>query len=326
MPISWLPLPTPCTHAPYDSFSFGMTPFLCSLLIPCRNAARFLPALFAGVQAQRLPFAEIILWDDASTDDSAVIAERHGARILRAEKSAGPATARNELVRAARCDWVHLHDADDLISPDYLATLASQATPETDLVVCDADWIDSTSRATVIAWRYHAAEYRAAPAAYLLTHPLGINNCIYRRATFLAERGYDPALVPWEDTDFHIRLALAGRRFVFVPQVLTWSVRHPGGISMDYTRNWESRLRCLQRYATAMPRWLNPVLADEAEKAAAALAALSSPATTSAIALCRQLGGDPPSTRHPVLRLLKPFLPTATLLRWQERRRTGRNL
>jgi glycosyltransferase involved in cell wall biosynthesis len=296
-------------------------PFACSLLIPCHNAARFLPALFAGVQAQRLPFSEIILWDDASTDDSAAVAERCGARVLRSGKSVGPATARNELVSAARFNWVHLHDADDLISPDYLATLAPHATPDSDLVVCDADWIDATTRATMIAWRYHAVEYRAAPTAYLLTHPLGINNCLYRRATFLAEGGYDPALVPWEDTDFHIRLGLSGRRFTFVPEVLTWSVRHPGGISMDYTRNWESRLRCLQRYANVMPAWLHPLLATEAEKAASALAVLSSPANTDAIALCRQLGGDPPSTRNPSLRLLKPFLPAATLLRWQEKRR-----
>lgn len=298
-----------------------MSSLACSLLIPCRNAARFLPALFEGVQAQRLHFAEIILWDDGSTDESAAIAERHGARVLRAEKSAGPATARNELVRAARCDWVHLHDADDLISPDYLAALAPHGRSDTDLVVCDADWIDAATRAPVISWRYHAAEHCASPVAYLLTHPLGINNCLYRREAFLAEGGYDPALVPWEDTDFHIRLAFAGRRFVYVPQVLTWSLRHAGGISMDYKRNWESRLRCLQRYASTMPPWLHPLLAAETEKAAAALALLDSSAATEAITLCRRLGGDPPSSRHPLLRVLKPFVPARALLRWQEARR-----
>jgi glycosyltransferase involved in cell wall biosynthesis len=297
--------------------------FRCSLLIPCRNAARFLPALFSGVRAQRLPFTEIVFWDDGSTDGSASIASQYGAHVLRSEKSVGPATARNELVKAAACEWVHLHDADDLILPDYLAVLAPEATKDLDVIACDADWIDEQTRKCVIKWRYMQSEYAAAPTAYLLTHPLGINNCIYRRDTFLAHGGYWPSLVPWEDADFHVRLAFVGSRFKFIPQVLTQSVRHPGGISMDYLKNWEARLRCLQSYAEKMPPWLYPLLAAEAERAAAALAGLRSNSTAIAIRLCRQLGGDPPTSRHPLLNALKPILSTEFLLRLQQSHRNA---
>lgn len=298
-------------------------PFSCSLLIPCRNAARFLPTLLAGVQAQQTPFDEILFWDDGSTDDSAKIAAAYGARVLRSAVSVGPATARNELVKAARNEWVHLHDADDLIDPAYLATLGPEAKPGVDVIVCDADWIDEATRQCVIRWRYSQQEYQAAPAAYLLTHPLGINNCIYRRDAFLAQGGYRPDLVPWEDTDFHIRLAFAGCHFTFVPAVLTQSVRHAAGISMDYRKNWSARLRCLETYAALMPNWLHPILAAEAERAASELAVLGDAKAADAVTLCRRLGGDPPSSRNIFIRLLKPFLPAPQLLRLQRRNRAA---
>jgi glycosyltransferase involved in cell wall biosynthesis len=295
----------------------------CSLLIPCRNAARFLPELFKGVLAQQHPFKEIILWDDGSTDGSAAIAKKYGAKVLGSDVSIGPALARNKLVQAASCEWVHLHDADDLIDPAYLESLLACAAPDIDVVACDADWIDEQSRRVIIAWRYRQEEYMQDPTGYLLAHPLGINNCIYRRDTFLAEGGFDPTLVPWEDADFHVRLAFAGRKFTFVPGVLTWSARHAGGISMDYVRNWQARLRCLRRYAELMPSKQYPVIAAEAEKAARSLLSLGQFADArSAVSLATSLGGVLPTSRHPVIRFLRAFIPPYLLLRWQERART----
>jgi glycosyltransferase involved in cell wall biosynthesis len=295
-----------------------MTPFECSLLIPCRNAARFLPALFQCAVAQHRRFAEIILWDDGSTDDSARIARTFGASVLGSPVSRGPSQARNALVQAASCEWVHLHDADDIMSPAFLSTLSAYARHGIDIVACDADWVDEQTRSTVIAWRYRHEDYSPNPSTYLLSHPLGINNCLYRRDTFIAEGGYDSSLMWWEDADFHFRLAVANRRFAFVPEVLTWSIRHPGGISMDYVRNWRSRLHCLHTYADKMPTYLYPAIAAEAETAARALLGYGElTAARDAVRLAVRLGGNPPTSNNALIRLLRRFVSPYLLLRWQ---------
>ncbi len=45
----------------------------CSLLIPCHNAAQYLLRLWETVQAQTVPFDEIICYDDGSTDNTAEV-------------------------------------------------------------------------------------------------------------------------------------------------------------------------------------------------------------------------------------------------------------
>jgi len=98
------------------------------------------------------------------------------------------------------------------------------------------------------------------------------------------------------------------------------ALRRRESFSHDYRRSWTCRLQALEGYAAAPETAVRATLAGEAEKAAGALASLGDrPRATRAIALCRRLGRSPPSSRNPLLRLLKPCLPAFTLLRWQER-------
>jgi len=294
-----------------------------SLLIPCYNAAAFLPRLMEGVRAQTIPFAEILCYDDGSTDNTVAVALLLGLRILEGGVNRGVATARNRLAAAARSAWIHFHDADDLISPSYVERLAPWCTKDCDVVSCDADWIDDATRAPVIRWHYDAEALATHPHDYLLQHPMGMNSSIIRKSSWIEIGGCDESLAIWEDADVHIRLARSGAHFHHVPEVLTWSLRRPQSFSHDYRRNWLCRLQALEAYAAAPDAAaLRAALGSETEKAAAALAGLGDRSGTArAVALCRRLGLSPPSSRHPLLRLLKSCLPTYTLLRWQQRRR-----
>jgi glycosyltransferase involved in cell wall biosynthesis len=295
-----------------------------SLLVPCRNAAGYLPRLFEGVQSQTRPFDEILCYDDRSTDDTVAVARSFGARVLPADgPSTGPAKARNRLAAAATGEWIHFHDADDLISPAYLSTLLPLGTADTDLVFCDADWIGEGRRELWVAWRYDAAPLAADPVSYLIRHPVGINNGLFRRAPFLAAGGFDESLLMWEDNDVYVRLAAAGGRVRHVPGVYTWSLRHTDSFSHDYRKNWRCRVQALEKYAATLPGSARAVIAEEAEKAAQNLVALADlEGARPALALCRRLGHPVPTTRHPALRLIRLFLPALWLLRFQHHRRT----
>jgi len=275
------------------------------------------------VRAQTKPFAEILCYDDGSTDNSVAVARELGLEIITGSPNRGVAHARNQLVTASTTEWVHFHDADDLIAPTYLTRLAPWCNEHHDVVSCDADWVDEATRATLIAWRYDPAELRRAPLPQLLTHAMGLNNSIIRRSAWTSVGGCDESLKMWEDADVHIRLARAGARFFHVPEVHTLSLRHGDSFSHDYRRSWTCRLDALERYSAAPDaEKIVAELRHESERAATQLAFLGErPAAERALALCRRLGIHPPTTHHPGLRLLKFFLPAYTLLRWQARHR-----
>jgi len=295
-----------------------------TLLVPCYNAARYLPRLMGYVRAMPVQFAAIIAYDDGSTDNTVEVARSLGLDIVSSNKNAGVAVARNRLAAAVQTEWFHSHDADDRISPHFLERLGAFCDGDHDVVSCDADWIDDDEQGALqIAWRYDPAALARDPHRALLATAMGLNNSIIRREAWVRAGGCDESLAIWEDADIHIRLARGGARWHHIPEVLTWSLRRAESFSHDYARGWRCRLAALEKYAKdpSAPS-IADVLIAETERVAAELAFLDATSDARrAVALCRSIGGNPPSSHHPLVRLLKPVVPAITLLRWQQRRR-----
>jgi glycosyltransferase involved in cell wall biosynthesis len=97
-----------------------MTPV--SVVIPCYNGARYLPATLDAVMSQRGVDLDVIVVDDGSTDESARIVEARypGVRLAR-QANGGVARARHRGVELARHDWVAFVDADDIWLPSKLS-------------------------------------------------------------------------------------------------------------------------------------------------------------------------------------------------------------
>jgi Glycosyl transferase family 2 len=81
-----------------------------------------------SVLHQDSPVPEIIVVDDASTDDTAdVIRERYPeVRYLRQAVNSGPGAARNRALREATNEWVVILDDDDTLLPNALSSIAQQ--------------------------------------------------------------------------------------------------------------------------------------------------------------------------------------------------------
>ena len=85
------------------------------------NCAPYIADAIRSLQYQTLEAWELLLVDDASTDDTVAVAEamaREDARIriIRRETNGGPAAARNAGIAEARGRWISIFDADDLMS------------------------------------------------------------------------------------------------------------------------------------------------------------------------------------------------------------------
>lgn len=113
---------------------------LVSVVVPCYNYGRFLPDAVGSVLDQPGVDVEVIIVDDASTDDSAEVAETFAGdprvTLVRHETNQGHIATYNDGLGRVRGDLVVLLSADDLVAPGALARAAAlfEAQPQIGLV------------------------------------------------------------------------------------------------------------------------------------------------------------------------------------------------
>jgi hypothetical protein len=227
-----------------------------ALLIPAYNAAGYLSRLLESATQQAEPFDEIWIYDDCSTDDTSVVAERYGAQIVRGDVNRGCTYGKSVLAETTSCDWVHFHDADDLLLPNFIATSRSWMTSEdVDAVAfgCEERWEDTNELISVTA--PDDRKLSSDPIGYMIQAKINAISGIYHRRSFLAAGGFDldPDVHYNEDQAFHCKLARAGLRFRGDPTVTVVNLRRH--LSM-WTLNQDKCLRahyCVMRKAAAGP-------------------------------------------------------------------------
>jgi glycosyltransferase involved in cell wall biosynthesis len=186
-----------------------------ALAVPAWNAERYLPRLFESVRGQSVPFDEIFVYDDASTDGTARLAAELGATVVRTTVNTGPSIGKNELARRSSCEWIHFHDADDALAPAFVErALATVASGDADVLLFGTEDRDDATGQKMADRHWNAAAVRADAVAYCIAN--NVTNCgVYRREAFLAAGGFDSSEATKynEDQAMHLRLALAGLRF-----------------------------------------------------------------------------------------------------------------
>ncbi len=92
-----------------------------SVVIPTYNAASWIAETLESVLAQTVQPAEIIVVDDGSTDDTAVVLDPYQNRIRHiCQDNAGVSAARNRAIEAANGEFIAFLDSDDIWHPQKL--------------------------------------------------------------------------------------------------------------------------------------------------------------------------------------------------------------
>jgi glycosyltransferase involved in cell wall biosynthesis len=117
-----------------------------SVIIPAYNSAKTLARAIDSVLAQTWPAHEIIVVDDASSDETGEVAARYAQHIrcLRREHNAGVSAARNYGVEQATGDWLAFLDSDDWYFAERLRLHAVWITedPALDFLTGDYEYRD----------------------------------------------------------------------------------------------------------------------------------------------------------------------------------------
>ena len=94
-----------------------------SVIVPTRNRSALLAMTLRSVLRQRDVDLEVIVVDDASTDDTprvlAALTDTR-VRVIRHAMPSGVAAARNHAAAETQADWLAFIDDDDLWAPEKL--------------------------------------------------------------------------------------------------------------------------------------------------------------------------------------------------------------
>lgn len=202
-----------------------------TVVILTYNRAAMLPKAIESVLAQTYRNIEILVVDDASTDDTAQVMSSYGGnvRYVRRERNGGEAATRNTGWRCATTEFVAYLDDDDYYEPDKiekeLAVLKRH--PEYGLAYC--------------RYYYMSADGRRLDASVFLPEGDVVKDLLMgcfvvshapliRREWLQRIDGFDETL-PLTDWDAWLRLAFAGCRYACVQEPLVGYRMHGGNMT-----------------------------------------------------------------------------------------------
>jgi len=185
-----------------------MPMMLISVVIPAYNEEQYLGHCLAALARQTYPADrfEVIVVDNGSTDATAEIARRHGARVV-VEPHKGVARARQAGFEAARGAVIASTDADTVVPPFWVARIAEhfRADPALGAVYGPVYWPDGRQMEQLLV-RYPITWGLWASNRVRRSLWWGSNFAV-RREVFREAGGFPVDWTSGEDTDLSLRVS-----------------------------------------------------------------------------------------------------------------------
>ncbi|UOQ76172.1 glycosyltransferase [Hymenobacter sp. 5516J-16] len=211
------------------------------------NNAAYLRETLESIRQQTYPNVEVLIVDDASTDESVAVARAWLAehpqvrgRVIEHPVNRGICPACNTLVTQAQGEFICLIGSDDVYLPDKLAVqvpLLLNAPPEVGVITSAIEFMDSEGNTI------------PQPDDFAIPHPEEVyvtllNSCVIAAMSTLVRRScyekvglYDESL-PFEDWDMWLRIARE-YKFLYSPKVSARYRRHANAVFNSRRRQME---------------------------------------------------------------------------------------
>lgn len=197
---------------------------LVSVITPAYNSEKYITETVRSVIAQTYQNIEIIVVDDASTDNTLQVVEEMDINrpisVIKKEKNSGAAASRNIGYKNSKGTLIKFLDADDFIDPEMIANQVALATDENNII--SAQWgrflnddVNTFKLSPETCWQtmpsgdWACASWRNANA---MTNPgiFLIPKKIIEKAGL-----WDETLSLLDDTEYFMKTILAADKVIF---------------------------------------------------------------------------------------------------------------
>ena len=201
---------------------------LVSIIIPAFNSAYIEASLESCLQQTiRIEELEIIVIDDASTDDTAEriahLSKSQPIQLINLAENVGPAAARNAGLELAQGEYIAFLDSDDMMKPDKLEKQLNfcRQNPAIAMVISGIEEIDKDNALIRNLLRPFPADLKTQVEILFFDNLHTITSTLFFKRSLLDSTGMmNPDLKNLEDMDFALKL-LQHSSMHYYPECLT---------------------------------------------------------------------------------------------------------
>ncbi len=260
-------------------------PPLFSVVIPVRNDARWLSGAIASVLSQTCADWELVIGDNASSDNSRLVADTGDPRVLyrRFDEAVDVIASVNRTASLANGRWIVPIGADDRLMPEALETFAAAITerPGPVMVVAACSRIDQDGQPAAATWRFYQGLAEIEPGDHDTRSwiravtasgqpPWNIGSIAFNGSIVKSLGGFlDPSAGPASDIELVLRMAIGGTVRYVDKRVLVYTQRTDSDHRLQQRQNRiaddEDTVlsRALRASLSNFERWRRPLDAQE---------------------------------------------------------------
>lgn len=232
-----------------------------SVIIPVRNGAQFIRQAIDSILSQTLTDLELLVVDDASTDNTCEIIQSYDdlrLRYLQNPQCLGVSASRNLAMVEARAPYVAFLDADDIAYPQRLEMQIAylDSHPEVALVGTHLDYIDADGK---FLYSEKPGQRPCEPAALrseLLRRACILPSTATGRTNVLIDAGGFPQQMHYaEDHDLWCRIAVNHNLAILPDRLVAYRQHHNQATFKKICASYKATQACIekarQRFAAA---------------------------------------------------------------------------
>ena len=243
-----------------------MNQLLVSVIIPAYNTEAYIAKAISSVLSQTLTNIEVVVVDDASTDNTRKVIEQFcdpRLKILSNQHNLGVGGTRNRALRAATGKWIAVLDSDDWYAPERLEKLVQLAEAyQADVMIDDLYLIEDgcqepwstlitqggepiTSVQKIEATDFIQSDIEGKKGLYL-----GFSKPLFRRQFLIQNQiEYNPTIKVGEDFWLDMDCFRHGANFFLVPQPYYYYLSREGSlVSSDKIKRLEDECRAITQF------------------------------------------------------------------------------
>lgn len=229
-----------------------------TVVIPAFNRADYIvQAVESALAQQPVRPEQVLVIDDASTDETAELARAAGATVITLPENGGGARARAHGLAVAESDWIALLDSDDCWRQGHLAALWAardgHVLVSSGSMACDAAGQPISYMGPIGG----APQVVRSPGELYPTNFISTSGAMVRRAVALEVGGFRTDLRWAEDLDLWLRVLEAGTAIVLPAPTVMY--RMHGGQKVNDPGARDAQRRLLLSYSDR-PWWTAAVL------------------------------------------------------------------